>query len=94
MLCFGLNNHLKGYEKSSQKVCIFCAETVKKNVQLFLNIFFYIENCVATSSCISFFFKNGRLVLKRYLTTASERKKNVLLGNFVGLRNILNSKID
>ena len=48
---------MKGYENLQHKVCIFCAETVKKFVQLLLNIFFYGEDCVATSGNISMFFK-------------------------------------
>ena len=45
-------------------MCIFCAETVKENVQLLLNVFFYVEDCVAAPRCISMFLKNVRLLLK------------------------------
>ena len=34
-----------------------CAGTVKENVQLLLNIFFYVEDCVAASRKISMVFK-------------------------------------
>ena len=47
-----LLNHVM--KKSSHKVGTFCAKTAKENVQL---IFFYIEDCVATSRNISMFFK-------------------------------------
>ena len=39
---------------------IFCAETVKKFVQHI----FYVENCVAASGNISYFLRNGGLLLK------------------------------
>ena len=48
-----------------KKVCIFCAETVKENVQLLLNIFFHVEDFVSAPRCTSvFFLKNVRLLLK------------------------------
>ena len=56
-------------------VCIFCAETVKENVQLLLNIFFYVEGCVAASRNISIFFKERAAVSKKILMTASGKKK-------------------
>ena len=60
-------------------VRIFCAETVKENVQLLLNIFFYVEDCVAAS--------------KKILMTASEKKICVAVSqNYVHLRNILKWK--
>ena len=59
--------------KSSHKVCIFRAETVKEYVQLLLNIFFYVQDCVSASGNISMFFKER--------ATASEKilRKNVRL---------------
>ena len=64
-------------------MCTFCAETVKENVQLPLNIFFYVEGCVAAPRCISMFLKErGPLLLK----DISERlllKENVQLIFFV-----------
>ena len=58
-----------------KKVCLFCAETVKENVQLLLSIFFHVEDCVAAPSCISLFFKERAAASERYQwTTASERK--------------------
>ena len=52
---------------------------MKENVQLPLNIFFYVEDCVAAPRCISMFLKErGRLLLK----DISERlllKENVQL---------------
>ena len=47
----------KGYENLQHKVCIFCAETVKKFVQLLLTVFFYVEDCMAANGNISMFFK-------------------------------------
>ena len=57
-----------------KKVCIFCAETVKENLQLLLNIFFYVEDCVAASRNISMFFEERAAASEKILTTASERK--------------------
>ena len=57
-----------------KKVCIFSAETVKENLQLLLNIFFYVEDCVAASRNISMFFEERAAASEKILTTASERK--------------------
>ena len=43
-----------------------CAETVKENVQLFLNIFFYVEDCVAVSRNASMIFNKLTNAYKRY----------------------------
>ena len=48
---------------------------LKENVQLLLNIFFYVEDCVAAFGNISMFLMNMRVLLKRYFTAASESKK-------------------
>ena len=57
-----------------KKVCIFCAETVKENLQLLLNIFFYVKDCVAASRNISMFFEERAAASEKILTTVSERK--------------------
>ena len=57
-----------------KKVCIFCAETVKENLQLLLNIFFYVKDCVAASRNISVFFEERAAASEKILTTVSERK--------------------
>ena len=54
------------------KVCIFCAETVKEFVQLHLNLFFYVEDCVAASENIWMFFNERAAASEKILTTASE----------------------
>ena len=48
------------------QVCIFCAETVKENVQLLLNIFFYVVDCAAASRNISMFLKERAAASERY----------------------------
>ena len=71
-----------------KKVCIFCVATVKKKCAAASEyIFLCFSKYVAASRCISMFLKeiNERLLLK---------EKNVLLRNYVRLRNILNSKTD
>ena len=74
-------------------VRIFCAETVKDNVQLLLNIFFYVEDCVAASRNISMFFKERAAASKKILMTASEKKICAAFSqNYVHLRNILKWK--
>ena len=55
-------------------MCIFCAETVKENLQLLLNIFFYVKDCVAASRNISMFFEERAAASEKILTTVSERK--------------------
>ena len=57
-----------------KKVCIFCAETVKENLHLLLNIFFYVKDCVAASRNISMFFEERAAASEKILTTVSERK--------------------
>ena len=49
-----------------------CAGTVKENVQLLLNIFFYVEDCVAASRKISMVFKERAATSEKILTTAFE----------------------
>ena len=57
------------------QVCIFCAETLKENAQLLLNIFFYVVDCGAASRNISMFLNERAIASERYQwTTASERK--------------------
>ena len=43
-----------------------CAETVKENVQLLLNIFVYVEDCVAASRNASMIFNKRADAYKRY----------------------------
>ena len=57
-----------------KKVCIFCVEIVKENLQLLLNIFFYVKDCVAASRNISMFFEERAAASEKILTTVSERK--------------------
>ena len=42
-------------------------------MQLLLNIFFYVEDCVAASGNISMFFKECAATSEKILTTASEK---------------------
>ena len=65
---------MNSYEKSSLKVCIFCAETVKI-MRLFWIYFFYVEDCVAASGNISMFFKER--------ATASEKILNDCFWNLL-----------
>ena len=56
--------------KSSQKVCIFCAETVKENVQPLPNIFFHVEdprNFQADSVMIMFDAAPARMAFLQFL---------------------------
>ena len=46
------------------KVCIFCTKTVKKFVQLLLNIFFVSANVWLLLGVFQCFLKNVRLLLK------------------------------
>ena len=48
------------------QACVFCAETVKENVKLLLNIFFYAEDCVAASRNISMFLKEWATASEGY----------------------------
>ena len=66
----------------------------KENVQLPLNMFFYVEDCVATSRCVSMFFKEHAAASKRYQWATASERKNVLLRNYAHLRNILKWKKD
>ena len=66
---------MKGYEKSSHKVCIFCAETVKTCVAASENVFRVSVNVLLLLAIVQCLVKNVRLPLKRYQwTTASKRK--------------------
>ena len=56
--------YVKGYEKSSHKVCIFCAETVKENVQLLPNIFFMLKIVWLPLETLQCFLMTVRLLLK------------------------------
>ena len=53
---------------------------LKENMQLLLNIFFYVQDCIAASRNISMFLMNGQLILRdlneRLLL---KEKKNVFL---------------
>ena len=51
-------------ENVQQKVCIFCSETVKENVQLLLNIFYVSANVVLLLCVSQFFLKDVRLLPK------------------------------
>ena len=64
------SQRVKGLSKSSQRVCIFCIQTVKEQVQLLLNTFFYVEGCVAAFRNILMLFKDR--ATEKILTTASE----------------------
>ena len=46
-----------------KKACIFCAETVKKFVQLLLNIFFVSANVWLLLGVFQCFLRNRRLLL-------------------------------
>ena len=62
---------MKGYE-NLHTVCVFLCRNREKFVQLLLNIFFYVEDCVAASGNISMSFKERAAASEKILTTASE----------------------
>ena len=56
---------------------------MKENVQLPLNIFFYVEGCVAAPRCISMFLKERRPLLLKDISERLLLKENVQLIFFV-----------
>ena len=55
---------LKGYKKSSRKVCIFCAKTVKTCAAASEYIFYVSANAWLLLGVFQCFLKNVRLILK------------------------------
>ena len=60
------------------KTFLFCAETMKENVQLLLNIFFMFSKCVTAPRCILMIFKERATASERY-QCAETVKENVQL---------------
>ena len=71
-----------------KKVCIFCAETVKENVQLLLNIFFHVEDFVSAPRCTSVFFKERAAASERYQWTLIENVQLIFFLCVAASRNI------
>ena len=63
-ICSALNGYEKGYEKSSHKMCIFCAETLKTCAALFENTFYVSANVWLLLDVFQCLLRNGRLLLK------------------------------
>ena len=66
----------KGYEKSSHKVCIFCAETVKTCADVSEHIFYVSANVWLLIDVFQCFLKTASERYQR--ATASERKLRLI----------------